>query len=108
MSNDKAASTSHPNPHIERAAATNQSQMSSPKFTYDAAYFEGYGAKQENVAYIWLMFFGVIGAHYFYLGRPGKAISYIFTLGYVGIGPLTDIFRMRGIVERANGKKVNA
>ena len=39
-------------------------------------------------------FLGVFGGHYFYVGKPGKAILYICTAGLFGIGWITDIVRI--------------
>ena len=52
------------------------------------------GAPQKSVgmAYLLWFFLGVLGAHQFYLGRTGRAVSYIFTFGWLGIGLLIDLF----------------
>lgn len=36
-------------------------------------------------------FLGVFGGHYFYVGRTGKGILYLFTAGLFGIGWLIDM-----------------
>jgi TM2 domain-containing membrane protein YozV len=60
--------------------------------------------KQVHVAYILLIFFGVIGVHKFYLGRAGLGVAYIFTLGFFGIGVLIDIFTLNTQTLEANAK----
>ena len=48
-------------------------------------------AKSTGVAYLLWLFFGGIGAHKFYLGRPGVAVLYIcmFVLFWVGVVALS-------------------
>ena len=46
--------------------------------------------KNKWVALFLCLFFGVLGAHKFYEGKPGMGILYIFTSGLFGIGLLID------------------
>lgn len=62
--------------------------------------------KQVHVAYILLIFFGIIGGHKFYLRRPGLGLAYIFTLGFVGIGVIVDVFTLNEQVNKTN-RKIN-
>ncbi|PZF58432.1 hypothetical protein DEI81_14675, partial [Curtobacterium sp. MCBD17_013] len=73
-------------------------------YTPSPAYFHPYD-KQVHIAYILLIFFGAIGVHKFYLGRVGLGIAYIFTLGFLGIGTLVDIFTLNGQTLQANAKR---
>ena len=57
-----------------------QSYVTSPKSKLTAAFL--------------CFFLGMFGAHYFYVGRIGMGILYIFTLGLFGIGWLADIIRI--------------
>lgn len=59
--------------------------------------------KSVGIAYLLWFFLGVLGAHQFYLGKTGRAISYIFTFGWLGIGLLIDLFTMSKQVQQANG-----
>jgi len=59
--------------------------------------------KSVGIAYLLWFFLGVLGGHQFYLGRTGRAISYIFTFGWLGIGLLIDLFTMSKQVAQANG-----
>ncbi len=43
-------------------------------------------------AYVWLLLLGLFGAHRFYLGHTGWGFAYLFTLGFLGIGVLIDLF----------------
>lgn len=63
------------------------------------------GGKSVGVAYVLWFFLGVIGVHQFYLGKTGRGISYIFTLGWVGIGLLIDLFTLPSQVRKANGQQ---
>jgi TM2 domain-containing membrane protein YozV len=54
---------------------------------------------------LWLScLFGVCGVHRFYLGRPVSGVLYLFTLGFLGIGQLVDLFLLPGMVDDANTK----
>jgi TM2 domain-containing membrane protein YozV len=59
--------------------------------------------KSVGVAYLLWFFFGILGVHQFYLGKTGRGISYIFTLGWLGIGMLIDLFTLSKQVRAANG-----
>jgi TM2 domain-containing membrane protein YozV len=45
---------------------------------------------------------GFLGLHRFYLGQWGRGFSYLFTMGWFGLGALSDMYNMPDIVERAN------
>jgi TM2 domain-containing membrane protein YozV len=63
------------------------------------------GGKSVGVAYLLWFFFGVIGVHQFYLGRTGRGVSYIFTLGWLTVGLWIDLFTLPRQVRRANGQQ---
>ena len=48
------------------------------------------------VAYLLWFFFGVLGVHRFYLGRPLSGIIYFFTGGLFLIGWFIDLFLIPG------------
>ena len=50
--------------------------------------------KSKVVALIICIFFGEFGIHYFYVGRIGKGLLYLFTFGLFGIGWFIDIIRI--------------
>jgi TM2 domain-containing membrane protein YozV len=62
----------------------------------------GANPRTLTVAYLLWFFLGGLGAHKFYLGKTGVAISYILTFGWLTIGLWIDLFTMRSQVERAN------
>jgi TM2 domain-containing membrane protein YozV len=55
-----------------------------------------------RVAYLLLVFFGIFGAHKFYLGRWGQMVAYFCTLGFLGFGILWDYATLWKQVEAAN------
>lgn len=59
-------------------------------------------ARQLNVAYILLFFFGSLGVHRFYLHKVGTGWVWLLTGGCVGIGVLCDIFRLRKMTRDSN------
>lgn len=63
--------------------------------------------KTKTAALLWCIFLGYFGAHYFYVGKIGKGILYIFTVGLFGIGWIIDIFRIASNdFTDANGNKL--
>lgn len=53
-----------------------------------------YSRKSKGVALILCIFLGYFGVHYFYIGKTGMGLLYLFTLGLFGIGWVIDIFRI--------------
>ncbi|KAL4233538.1 hypothetical protein ACF0H5_008218 [Mactra antiquata] len=53
-------------------------------------------------AYILIWILGLVGAHHFYLRRPGWGALYIFTFGLAGWGWFVDLFRLPYLVKEAN------
>ena len=63
-----------------------------------------YSPKSRVAALLICLFFGVFGAHYFYVGRIGMGILYLITLGFFGFGWLIDVIRIAcGIFTDRNG-----
>lgn len=58
--------------------------------------------KSKSIAYILWFFLGPLGAHKFYLGKIGWGVAYFFTLGFLGIGWLIDLFTLGGQVDTYN------
>ena len=48
-------------------------------------------SKSRTVAFLLCAFLGAVGAHQFYVGRFGKGVLYMLTLGCLGIGCLYDL-----------------
>ena len=58
--------------------------------------------KSKLVAYLLWLFFGVFGAHKFYLGKIWMGLIYLCTGGVFGIGLLIDFFTLGGQVDTYN------
>lgn len=58
--------------------------------------------KKVGTAYILLAFFSIFGVHQFYMGKVGRGISMLLTLGWLGIGVLVDLFTLEGQVTAVN------
>jgi TM2 domain-containing membrane protein YozV len=58
-----------------------------------------------GVAYVWWFFLGGVGAHQFYLGKTGRAISYIFTAAWLTVGLWIDVFTLPSQVRAANARR---
>ena len=64
--------------------------------------------KSRGVALLLCFFFGVFGAHYFYVGRPGMGLLYLFTFGFGGLGWLVDMIRILiGTFRDSSGRLLN-
>ena len=50
--------------------------------------------KSKTTAVLLCFFFGVIGAHRFYVGKVGTGILWLLTLGFFGIGELIDFIKI--------------
>jgi hypothetical protein len=58
---------------------------------------------QTSTAYLlWLIGFGTLGIHRFYLGRIGTGLLWLFTGGLFGIGALIDLFYIPAMVRQEN------
>ncbi|PZF12101.1 hypothetical protein DEJ25_09750 [Curtobacterium sp. MCPF17_011] len=75
-----------------------------PATTPEQAYTNARPQKHIGTAYKWIYFFGVVGAHRYYMGKIGTGILYTFTLGLFGIGVLVDVFTLDGQVIDVNEK----
>ncbi|KAH3738803.1 hypothetical protein DPMN_045449 [Dreissena polymorpha] len=53
-------------------------------------------------AYMLWLLLGLLGAHHFYLRRPGFGVLYFFTFGLGGCGWLFDMFRLPYLVNKTN------
>ena len=61
--------------------------------------------KSTGIAYLWLILLGIFGAHQFYLGKTGRGLLYVFTLGILLIGPLIDLFTLPSQVKTVNARR---
>jgi TM2 domain-containing membrane protein YozV len=58
--------------------------------------------KSKGTAYLLWLFFGLLGAHKFYLGRPLMGALYLCTGGLFTIGWIVDFFTLGHQVDTAN------
>lgn len=58
--------------------------------------------KSTGIAYLLWFFFGLLGAHKFYIGKIGIGILYLLTGGVFGIGWFIDLFTLGHQVNVAN------
>ena len=52
--------------------------------------------KSKKTALILCICLGMFGAHYFYVGRFGKGLVYLCTMGWLCFGWIIDIFTVLG------------
>lgn len=57
-------------------------------------FITGTSHKSRKVALILCIFGGIIGLHYFYVGRYGRGILYFLTCGILIFGWFIDIIRI--------------
>jgi RND superfamily putative drug exporter len=60
--------------------------------------------KSVGVAYLWWFFLGPFGGHHFYLGRTGRGVLYLCTLGVCGLGWLADVLTLPWQVRGVNAR----
>lgn len=59
-----------------------------------ANYVTSTSDKSKKTALLLCVFLGWIGIHYFYVGRIGMGILYLFTFGLGSIGWIVDIIKI--------------
>ena len=59
-----------------------------------ANYVTSTSDKSKTTALILCIFLGFVGAHYFYVGRYGRGVLYMFTAGLFVIGWILDIIKI--------------
>lgn len=72
---------------------SNNANPSNPSFSVspDNTYRE---AKSKLTTLLLCIFLGEFGIHYFYTGKIGMGVLYLFTFGLFGIGWIVDIVRI--------------
>jgi TM2 domain-containing membrane protein YozV len=60
------------------------------------------GPYDYSIAWILLVFFGVLGLHRFYLGKWGTGLIYLLTGGLLFIGVLFDLLTLNDQIDEAN------
>jgi TM2 domain-containing membrane protein YozV len=62
--------------------------------------------KEVGLGYLFLVLLGCFGAHQFYLGKTGRGLLYLFTLGLLGVGVLVDLFTLPAQTRQVNAEIV--
>lgn len=57
-----------------------------------------------GIAYLLWLLLGLLGAHYFYMGKIGMGVLWLLTGGLLGVGWFIDLFTLKGQVDRLNGR----
>jgi TM2 domain-containing membrane protein YozV len=60
--------------------------------------------KSKGIAYLLLIFFGLFGAHRFYIGKIGSGVLYLCTFGLFYVGVVIDLFTLGTQVDLVNLK----
>lgn len=58
--------------------------------------------KSTGTAYLLWFFLGAFGGHQFYLGKTGRAVSYLLTFGWLTVGVWIDLFTLPAQVRQTN------
>ncbi|WP_282946928.1 NINE protein [Cellulomonas endometrii] len=63
--------------------------------------------KETGIAYLWLLasVFGICGLQHFYLGKTGRGLLWLFTLGLLGVGVLVDLFTLPAQTRQVNAQR---
>lgn len=63
--------------------------------------------KRVGVAYAFMLFslVGVCGIQHFYLGKIGRGILWLLTVGLFGIGTIVDIFTLPSQTKTINARR---
>ena len=63
--------------------------------------------RKKSVAYFlaFVGLTGICGLQRFYVGKTGSGLLYLFTLGFLGMGQLADLFLVPEMVDEYNSKK---
>lgn len=60
--------------------------------------------KNTGIAYLLLIFAGLLGVHHFYLGKHGRGILYLLTAGCFLVGVIIDLFTLNSQVKNINSQ----
>lgn len=79
------------------------SQINSPGQPVPGAY--PMPEKKTGIAYLLWFFLGILGVHHFYLGKIGRGVGYLLTLGWLSIGLWIDLFTLPSQVRQVNTQR---
>jgi hypothetical protein len=61
--------------------------------------------KSVGVAYVLLIFLGLLGIHRFYIGKIGTGVLYLLTGGLFVVGAVVDLFTLANQVRGVNARR---
>ena len=102
--NQQSAASTLPQNHIPGCSNQQLYQYTAPTVMLTTP---APGKKSVVDAYILAITLGLLGAHHFYLRRPGFGVLYFFTFGLCGVGVVIDWFRIPCLVKNANDRAEN-
>lgn len=73
-----------------------------PSMSAEAEFRFQVGKVDYSLAWIFLVFFGLLGVHRMYMGKWLTGILYIFTFGLFGLGWLYDLWTLNSQVDELN------
>ena len=86
---EEDSSSSYSSPSYSSYTPSHSSSYSS-----GTSYHRRSSSKNKWIALLLWLFLGPIGAHYFYVGRVGRGIAYMFTAGFFVLGWIVDFFKI--------------
>lgn len=87
----------------------NNKPINTPSKSYKPKKRDFFNGRNPWIATLLASFFGILGVHYFYIGKKGKGVLFLLTLGlfYFGWVLSTLSFLLRAIVATIKGRKKN-
>lgn len=60
----------------------------------------------QGTVYLFWLLLGLVGGHQFYMGKTGRGLFYLFTVGGLGVGWLLDLFTIPAQVRAMNAQRM--
>ncbi|MFI9272232.1 MMPL family transporter [Kitasatospora sp. NPDC052896] len=89
---------------VEGAPRPSPAPTAGPHREPDPATVTRRAPKSAWAAYLWWLFLGLFGAHWFYLGRTRRGLLYLCTASLCGLGWLADPFTLHRQLRAANAR----
>lgn len=63
--------------------------------------------KEVGIAYATMLFgfIGIFGIQHFYLGKVGRGVLWLLTLGLLGVGTIIDLFTLPAQTRQVNAQR---
>lgn len=85
---------------------TQQMPAPQPGQQYQATIVAQKPLASVGVAYVLWLLLGALGAHHFYLGKPGRGVFYLLTLGGFVVGLVIDLFTLPAQTRAVNAQRM--